>query len=280
MIKLVNILSNVVSEQKRYKPDQELLNDINSFTELIYKKRKNNFKTYTKVGDLPITVADGIPGTVEIGIDPKLPYFGLLDQKVEDSKDPNDFIIKINPKAIKSKKNLYLTLYHEVMHATDPNFSTKSTEKYWEDYDSNVDEKYWSHPIEFRASTNEFIEGLMKEFILRKNRIKKIENIQSLTKAADNILDYFKSGKKLSKLSYNIIDSMSGEFAEDTRISKVLSDMQVDFPELSSLMPEKKELPYAIKTLELIKKYDPEIWKKFLSMIYSAIQEIKNLLNN
>jgi hypothetical protein len=63
------------------------------------------------------------------------------------------------------------------MHATDPVFSTKFSEKLFSTYDTRVDEKYWAHQIEFRASTNEFLEGLVREFNIRKSRLKNKENI-------------------------------------------------------------------------------------------------------
>jgi hypothetical protein len=162
----------IFNESKRIKLDSNTISLLQKITDTIYKKRNTGFKKYTPITSMPITVQDGTPGTVEIAVDPELEFFGLLDQKVEDSRDPNDFILTLNPRKITSKKNLYLTLYHEIMHATDPGYTTKSSDKYWKDYDPEIDEKYWAHPIEFRASTNEFIEGLRNEFSLRKKRLK------------------------------------------------------------------------------------------------------------
>ena len=271
-------LINIINEGKRIKLEPELNALIQRVTDIIYKKRNTGFKKYTPITQMPIIVQDGTPGTVEIAVDPGLEYFGLLDQKVEDSKDPNDFILTINPRKITSKKNLYLTLYHEIMHATDPGFSTKSSEKYWKDYDPEIDEKYWAHPIEFRASTNEFIEALRNEFNLRKKRIKNVENTKYLINSADNILDYFANGTPLSKLSYDIIESMSGLVPQNTRISKLLQDIFIEYPQTSEFSPKHEKPPYYIGYIELIKKYDPTIWKRFLTMLHNEIQEIKENL--
>jgi len=271
-------LLNVINEGKRIKLDSETLSLLQKVTDIIYKKRISGFKKYTPITSIPITVQDGTPGTVEIAVDPELEYFGLLDQKVEDSKDPNDFILTINPRNITSKKNLYLTLYHEIIHATDPGYTTKSTEKYWKDYDPEIDEKYWAHPIEFRASTNEFIEGLRNEFILRKKRLKNPENITYLFNSADNILNYFANGEKLSKLSYDILEGMSGLVPQNTKISKLLQDMFIEYPQTSEFAAKKIDEPYYIMYIELIKLYDPTIWRKFLTMLHSEVKEIKETL--
>lgn len=202
----------------------------------------------------------------------------MLDQKVEDSRDPNDFILTLNPTKITSKKNLYLTLYHEIIHATDPGYTTKYSEKYWKDYDPEIDEKYWAHPIEFRASTNEFIEGLRNEFQLRKKRLKNIDNLKYLIKSADNILEYFAKGTPLSKLSYDILEGMSGLVPQDTKIAKLLQDMFIEYPQTSEFAPKHNKPPYYINYIELIKKYDPTIWKRFLSTLHAEVQNIKENL--
>ena len=191
------------------------------------KKDQTGFKKYTEITSIPIEIADGTPGTVEIVVDPELEHYGILDVKVEDSTDPNDFIIKINPNEVKSKKGLYQTLYHEIMHATDPMFSTKSTEAFWDTYDPEFDDKYWGHPVEFRAITNEFIEGLINEFTLRRSRVKTPNSIESLKKSLDNIMNHFSNGEKLSVLSSDIIGDMYGS-EEMSRSRMALNNILID----------------------------------------------------
>ena len=206
--------------------------------------------------------------------DPNLEYFGLLTQKNEDSKKP-EFILSVNPVKIKSKKNLYLTLYHEIIHSVDPNFSSKSTEKYWSDYNPDIDEKYFGHPIEFIAMSNEFIEALLNEFEIRIKRIRNKNNLNLLLKSSENILSYFSKGENLSKLSNSILDDMGGQLPEDDKIKRVISNIYIDYPDISNLIKNNQIETYYVAYIELIKKHNPELWKRFLSMLYSSIQEIK-----
>jgi hypothetical protein len=274
MIKLIDILN----ESTRVKVDPDFKRVLNNVVDIIFKKRKTGFKKYTEITSIPIEIADGTPGTVEIVVDPELEHYGILDVKVEDSTDPNDFIIKINPNEVKSKKGLYQTLYHEIMHATDPMFSTKSTESFWDTYDPEMDEKYWGHPVEFRAITNEFIEGLINEFILRRSRVKTPTSIESLKKSLDNIMNHFSNGEKLSVLSTDIIGDMYGS-EEMTRSRMILNNILIDNPEISDVLSKTERNLEYIVVLELVKKYSGSDWKRFLGMLYKASEEIKEILN-
>ena len=273
MIKFIDILN----ESTRVKMDPDFKRVLNNVVDIIFKKRKI-FKKYTPITTIPIMVADGTSGQVEIIADPNLSSYGLMDTKVEDSVDPNDFIMSINPKMIQSKKGLYQTLYHEILHATDPNFSTKYNEKYWSDYDPELDEKYWGHPVEFRAITNEFIEGLMNEFVLRRKRVKNSNSIKSLINSLDNILKYFSSGEPLNSLSKNIINSMYGGDDVNNNVKKSLENILVDNPELSDIVNSSYEKLDYINVLDLVKKYSGEDWKRFLSMLVKASDEIRDTL--
>ena len=275
MIKLIDILN----ESTRVKMDPDFKRVLNNVVDIIFKKRKTGFRKYTPITSIPIEIADGTPGTVEIVVDPELEHYGILDVKVEDSTDPNDFIIKINPNEVKSKKGLYQTLYHEIMHATDPMFSTKSTESFWGTYDPEMDEKYWGHPVEFRAITNEFIEGLINESTLRRSRVKTPTSIDSLKKSLTNIMNHFSTGEKLTPLSSDIIGDMYGS-EEMTRSRIVLNNILVDNPEISDILNQREnDLEYLV-VLELVKKYSGSDWKRFLGMLYKASDEIKEILNN
>lgn len=274
MIKLIDILN----ESTRVKMDPDFKRVLNNVVDIIFKKRKTGFKKYTEITSIPIEIADGTPGTVEIVVDPELEHYGILDVKVEDSTDPNDFIIKINPNEVKSKKGLYQTLYHEIMHATDPMFSTKSTESFWDTYDPEMDEKYWGHPVEFRAITNEFIEGLINEFVLRRSRVKTPTSIESLKKSLDNIMNHFSNGEKLSVLSTDIIGDMYGS-EEMTRSRMILNNILIDNPEISDVLSKTERNLEYIVVLELVKKYSGSDWKRFLGMLYKASEEIKEILN-
>jgi hypothetical protein len=185
--------------------------------------------------------------------------------------------MQLNPKLFGSKKNLFLTLYHELMHATDPNFTTKSNDNYWKDYDPTVDEKYWGHPVEFRAVTNEFLEGLVNEFKRRNDRVNNVEKRQSLLMSLKNILNYFAKGEPLTRLSLDIMNRISDEGLKDTRIANLLADISTNYPETSEFMNNKE--PYYLKLINTIKKFNPSMWPRFLKMLYDTVDEINDIIN-
>jgi hypothetical protein len=141
------------------------------------------------------------------------------------------------------------------------------------------DEKYWGHPIEFFAITNEFLEGLVLEFERRKNNLRNPENIKYLDKSFNNILNYFAKGEKLSKLSLDILSRINDEHVSDTAISKVVADIQTQYPNVEFSKQTKDEKPYYLILIELIKKYNPKIWPRFLTMLFKIKDEIQEILN-
>jgi hypothetical protein len=44
------------------------------------------------------------------------------------------------------------------------------------------------------------------------------------------------------------------------------------------LLPRKKDEPYYITYIELIKKHGPKIWPKFLTLLYNTTEEIKEMI--
>ena len=190
-----------------------------------------------------------------------------------------DLVMQLNPKLYGSKKNLFLTIYHEMLHATDPSQSTKFNNKFQSTYNEKSDKDYWGHKIEFRAITNEFLEGLVNEFTKRSNRLINLDNKKHLLKSLNNILNYFGKGEKLSNLSLDILSRINDENVNDNRISKLLGNITLDYPEATDLMNTNKEEPYYINYIEQIKKYNPEIWPRFLTMLYNTKEEIENVIN-
>jgi hypothetical protein len=145
-------------------------------------------------------------------------------------------------------------------------------------YDEKSDKDYWGHPIEFFAISNEFLEGLVLEFERRVKRNRKIENLQFLEKSLKNIINYFSKGDPLSKLSKDILFRINDEYLGEEPMT-LLKNFTADNPQLMDFMPERGgEDPYYIYYVELIKKYNPEIWKKFLSMLYQTGFEIRDII--
>ena len=97
-------------------------------------------------------------------------------------------------------------------------------------------------------------------------------------KSEDNILNYFGKGEPLNKLSLDILSRINDENMLDNKISKVFSNMTADYPKTSEFVSPKED-PYYITYIELIKKYNPKIWPKFLTMLYNTSEEIKSIIN-
>jgi hypothetical protein len=146
-------------------------------------------------------------------------------------------------------------------------------------YNEKSDKDYWGHPIEFFAISNEFLEGLVLEFERRVKRNRKIENLQFLEKSLKNIMNYFAKGDPLSKLSKDILFRINDEHLGNDLI-RVFKNLTTDNPQLADFMSNRAgEEPYYIYYVELIKKYNPEIWKKFLSMLYQTGFEIRDIIH-
>lgn len=278
-MRFINILSSLIVEQKRYRFDPEVKKKMFSVVDKLWNDRNKEYNRRKELIDvIPFKTADGVDGLVKIIVNPRLPYVGYMGTRPAKSLDPADLFIEVNPKKYESKKNLYLTLYHEMIHASDPTQSHKWNPRYEMSYDEKSDEKYWGHPIEFFAITNEFLEGLILEFERRKKGIRNVENVKYLRKSFSNILNYFAKGEKLSKLSLDILYRINDEYVTESRISELLADIQTNYPNVSELIPEKDDVPYFLHVVELIKKFNPSIWPRFLTMLYKVKEEISEIL--
>jgi len=278
MIKFINILTNVISEQKRYKLDPEVYTKLMELSDRLWASRNKPYTKKTLVDQIPFKTDDGADGLVKIIISPRLKYIAFMDTKPPYSRDPMDFEMQLNPKEYGNKKNLFLTMYHEMMHATDPTQSTKTNMKYNTSYNPEDDTKYWGHPIEFKAIANEFLEGLVLEFNRRNKRLRNINNKKILIKSLNNILNYFATGEQLSKTSLDIIERINDEYVDENKISQILGNIKTDYPLTSELLPNKNE-PFFLTYVQKIKKFNPSIWPKFLTMLYKTKDEIINNLN-
>ena len=161
-----------------------------------------------------------------------------MDTKPTGSRDPADFELEVQPKEYTSKKNLYLTLYHEMLHATDPSQSTKYNPKYMLTYNEFSDEKYWGHPIEFRAISNEFLEGLEMDIERRLESIKNPDYKKYLIRSLDNLLGYFSRGESLNKLTIDILKRVNDEDVLENMISKSLTNLTTTYPNISTQLDQ------------------------------------------
>lgn len=278
-MKFLNILHNVISEAKRYQFDPETYLKISSVVDELWKDRNKNYTKKTLVDIIPIKLVDGTDGLVRVFVNPRLKHIGYMGTLPKKSLDPADLYIEVSPKHYESKKNLYLTVFHEMLHASDPTQSHKWTPSYDMTYDEKSDEKYWGHPVEFFAISNEFLEGLVLEFERRNKRLRDPENKRYLLKSLKNILNYFAKNEKLTKHSLNVLQRINDENIESDRLSRVIANFQTDFPQTSDIFkPTYEDEPYYLHYVEMIKKYNPQIWKKFLSMLFTTAKEIESII--
>ena len=280
MVKFIGILSQVISEQKRHKFDPETYAHINKIVDKLWNDRKKVYKGKTRIDALPITLKNGVKGLVDVRVNPRLPYLGFMGTTPKDSRDPSEMYIEVNPKHYESKKNLYLTVYHELIHAIDPTQTTHFSPKYMLTYSEKDDTKYWGHPIEFFAITNEFLEGLILEFKRRADRIRNEDNRKFLHKALNNLIGYFSKGEKLTKYTKDILYKINDEHVEEGAITQLLDKIISDNPQVAEFISENPEdTPYYLHYVELIKKFNPKIWRRFLTMLYKSKEEIEDVIN-
>jgi len=257
--------------------DPELNFLLHDLADRLWATRDKKFTKKTLVDGFAFKTSDGADGYVKVIINPRLKFIGQMDTKPTGSRDPMDFVLEVQPKEYVSRRNLYLTLYHEMLHATDPSQSTKYNPKFMLSYDEHSDEKYWGHPIEFRTVTNEFLEALELEFERRLSFLRNSEQKKYLIQSLNNILGYFSKGEELNKFTLDILKRVNDEEVLDNLISKSLSDITTEFPGLADFIAKREdEEPYYITYIELIKKYNPKMWPDFLTMLYKSIEDLKN----
>jgi len=281
MIKFINILNEtIISEQKKYVFQPETISKLKSVVDKLWNDRNKKYKGKTQVDFFPFKLADGTDGLVKVIVNPRLPYVGFMGTRPKSSLDPADIFIEVNPKHYESKKNLYLTVFHEMIHAVDPTQSHKWKPSNELDYNPKYDEQYWGHPIEFFAITNEFLEGLSNEFERRMNRYRNNANLIILEQSLDNLLNYFAKGEELTKLTKDILYRINDEYVDSNTISKTLADIKTEYPDVAEMIPNgEKDVPYYLHLIELIKKYNPKVWPRFLTMLVKTKDDIKDKLN-
>jgi len=71
---------------------------------------------------------------------------------------------------------------------------------------------------------------------------------------------------------------MNDENVLDERYAKLVADISLEFPQTSEFIPEKEE-PYFLTYIENIKNHNPEIWRRFLTMLSKTSKEIEEIIN-
>ena len=80
-MKFINILTSVISEQKRYKFSPDTQSKLNSVVDKLWKDREKKYNKKTLIDVFPFKLADGTDGLVQVIVNPRLPYIGFMGTK-------------------------------------------------------------------------------------------------------------------------------------------------------------------------------------------------------
>ena len=114
--------------------------------------------------------------------------------------------------------------------------------------------------------------------MLFRSLIQSSDDKKLLLKSFQNILNYFGKGEELTNQSKDILSRINDEHVDDNVLSKLVSDIESKYPKVSELIDGKKDIPYFLYYIELIKKHNPEIWPRFLTMLFKTKDDIINVV--
>lgn len=250
-----NSISKLNEGSKRTKLHPRTLSDLNYITDIIWTDSKE------KNDDPPFKGTIYVEDSTGAGVDIPVYYLSNFENQgavfqINPDKPRNlyNLFIIVNPEesAVVSRKSLYNTIYHELQHLIDLHTTHNLTDKEKTKYDSSEDQKYYGHDFEFRAYTNEFLEGLENEYL---DLIKKYDK-DVLFNSLASLLDYFGRSGEADKIAGDAIFNISSETRGDD------------------------PYPHSIKVLTLLKRHNPKRWNQFLKMLYSTIMDIKRKIED
>lgn len=159
----------------------------------------------------------------------------------------NVFIV-VNPaeSLSPSKKSLYNLMYHEIQHLMDLNTTSYLSQKEINKYSMENPETYWGHDFEFRAYTNEILEGIVNEYKELFGKYTKQELLDSLR----TLVEFFAKEGVADEIAKNVLFSISSETVQND------------------------QYPHVIQVLSLLKKYNQKKWNKYLKIFYTTIIEL------
>ena len=254
----------VISEaSKRHKLSEKTIQDLRKAAVEAFKAYQTEDSDFEKVSSIYVENPLGEKGEVEVYYLDELEVEASTEFKKDGPNELSRYFIVVNPDngMYPSLKSTYNALYHELQHLTDPAMTTRKSEKHMSKYSTKNDENYYGHDAEFKAMSNEFLEALVNEYLDSSSPLSKEDTLKSL----NNIRLFFKQNEKLTKETYGIIQSMAG--GKD-------SDFEMYIPE--DLMT----LPYYLKFVWLLKRYNPNRWNQFLNMLYATIEDIESQLKS
>lgn len=240
-------------------------------------------------------LGDSEPSTVKVFL-----YYSYKDRKsggYYDGNDPNnkhDNVIMLNMyksnnlKSYEAIKEAYRDLIiHELTHAMDPKINSKSS-KVSSKYQTGTDDPrdYEANDIEVLAQQTSFFHRIIvnTENILKKYPNNEKVNSKLIT-ILDNILNGFNTGNFASIFDDANTKSFIGGVMTsgfvgmvDKVLSKFNPNWAGDFKQ--TLGGKSNDFEHNLSMIYLYKEFNPKAWKKFLSKLYSTINEAKSLIED
>ena len=288
---------NLILERIKLTPDEvKLSNEVLKRAKKIFQRGTRSKQSREGVAVMPFTSADGKPGKVSFYVDHNMSPGNLGYYNKKKINDLEDDIIVLNGpfftsaySAIKDfvfskvtgenpDKFLLDTIKHELIHAKDPGVNQEHLK---EPYDSKNPKLYYGSWTEFPAQTGEFLEAISAhaEEKLRNNPNDK--EIQIFERILQNILDVY-AGKE--KAFYN----KTKDFIVGGSKKNVVQSFIKDVISIGGEISNRNTVPQwdSMNTLQryynktqLIKKYNPEGYKEFLTDLYKEIKGIEKMTN-
>lgn len=240
---------------KRVKLHPRTEADLNYVSQIVWTASKEGDDEPPKKGTIMVVDPKGSAVEVPVFYLSEFPaQGGVFPFKKDEPRNLFNLFIVVNPEEAlnPSLKSTYHILYHELQHLMDLNSTEYISDKKEKEYSSeDRDKGYWGHEFEFRAFSNEIMNGIYKEY---KDLFKRVED-EDIVNSIDSMVDFFGKQGQLDELGQKVLYSISSEMEQGPY-----------------------EYPYVLKIAQLLKKYAPERWNSFLKMLYSVGEEIKNEL--
>jgi len=233
---------------KRVKLNPRTISDIKSVIDIVWR----DYESLDDENPLKGTIYVNDPSGAEIDI----PVYylsdfneqgGVYQHKQDKPRSLDNVFMVVNPEhmLVPNKKSLYNVIYHEIQHLIDMNTTLYLNPKEIEKYGKSGSESYWGHDFEFRAYTNEILEGIVNEY---KNLLG-VKTKQELLNSLKSLVKYFAVEGEADEIAKNVLLDISSQSLGE-------------------------ELPHVIQVLMLLKANNPEKWSIFLKMLYSTVIEI------
>jgi hypothetical protein len=246
---------NLNEGSKRVKLHPRTLSDLKYVAGKVWNAHLKKDDEQPIKGDIMVVDSAGDYANIPVYYMADLPYQGgVFNLKRNRPRNLYNIFIVLNPEESKipSLKSTEQILYHEIQHLMDLSTTSHVNKKEEMSYSGDVEneEKYWGHMYEFRAYSNEILQGIVDEYTKLMGKI----DDDKLDKSLNSLIDYFGKGGEADEIVQQVLYSITDEIPTETKI------------------------PHSLNVLFLLKKYNPKKWNTFLKMLYSTVEELKTTL--